>query len=427
MESGAESNADLNALGSAINDGFKDLEANPESGGAISTPSAGEEEPPPADTGEGEEEPEVGDEPEGEEPKEPAAPAKEEAPPAAPPAAEPGKSTPGEPPSAPATPAKLKDLAGLGKDHLDMVRKFVPGNTLEGISEEAFAAAEQKGIADYWRIQRENAELAKKQAKPPDAPEDPAKGQPAPPKEVEHLHARMQEIATSDGPKAIQQRDAWKAHADKLRGELDTKEASGEAEPEDLVKMNRAIRAAERNSTLWQQSYNKYAREFGDLKLREQEVRLTLETRDRLDRQEKKTADAERETLSRGFLSDWTKTYDEILTGDTYKMLDAEDKAALRKHAMAQTYFEAGKRDGGIAEKDVKGFLSGVIEDYVAPIRRAEERAKKQIATDKAKDAPKVPPQAGRPHKPREKSRSAEPSLRELETRINKHEAWDKV
>lgn len=430
MESGGETNADLSALGSAINDGFRDLEANPESGGDISVPGGEEEEiTPPAD----EDEPSDVDEDEPREPKEPkepvvAAPAEVAAPPAVVPPVEPGKSQPGEPPSIPATPAKLMNLDGLAKDHLDAVRKFVSGNTLEGISEDAFAAAEQKMVADYWRLQRENAALAKA-AKPQDAPADPAASQPAPPKEVEHIHARMQEIVTSDGPRAREQCEAWKAHAGKLRNDLATKEASGELDSDEINKIYRAINAADRNSELWQKTYNKHSREFRDLNLREQEVRLTLDTRDRLDRQEKKAAEDAREGLSNSFLTDWNKTYDEVLSTDSYKALDAEDKAALRMHAMAQTYFEAGKRDGGIAEKDVKGFLSKVIEDYVAPIKRAEERAKKELATAKAVDAPKIPPQANRPRKPRENktSRSAEPSLRELEIQINKHEAWDKV
>lgn len=433
MESGAESNADLNALGSAINESFKDLEANPESGGAISVPGADDKEdggdPPDKDTDTGDDSDSDDDEKSDDE----AASAKEEAPPATPPPAATGK--PGEPPSAPATPAKLKDLAGLDKNHLDAVRKFVPGNTLEGVTEEAYATAERAMVADYWRIQNENKRLseerkAKGEDAPPSDPDASKKEEtPAAPKEVADIIARKQEIATSDGPKALQQRDAWKAQADKLRGELDSLEASGTAEPDDIVAKHRAIRGAEKNSELWQQSYNRLAKEFRGLNSREAEVRLSLETRDRLDRREKKEAEEHSQKLSQDFLSDWNKTFDEVIAADPYiQTLDDEDRAAIRAKATAETYLEAGRRDGGIAAKDVKGFLSKIIGDDVARIKKAEERARKAIATAKAADAPKIPPQANRPHKPREKgSRTAEPSLRELENRINKHEAWDKV
>lgn len=429
LESGAENNADLNSLGSAVNDAFKDLEANPDAGGNIEVPKGDlEDEPPPPDDeadedADKDEDVDADDEKRAEEKK-------EAAPPAAPPAApgtEPG-SKPGEPPSAPTVPAKLKDLSGYAKDHLDGVRKFVPGNTLEGVTEEAFATAQEKMVADYWRIQKENARLAKEKEAPSDTPKDPSPSQPAPPKEVEYLHARMQEIVQTDGPKAQAQIEGWRAQAQKLREGLAAKEASGEADSDDLLQAHRAINAAERNAELWTKTYNKHGKEFRDLKTRETEVRLTLETRDRLDRREKKDADQQQEHLSNTFLSDWNKTYDEILTADEYKVLDVEDRASLRKHAMAQTHFEAGAREGGIATKDVKGFLTKVITDFTAPIKKAEERARKAIATDKATDAPKIPPQASSPRKPRDKrSSSAAPSLRTLEQQVMKNDAWDKV
>lgn len=432
----------LGSLGSALDAAFNDLAANPESGGEVRLPRQGEPDPEHEEREE-EQEPDESEEEESESESEggesKAPPAK--TPPPSPTAKPAGEETPsaaeGSPAAQAAPVADVVDVAALLQDYspdeLDAIRKFLPKNSLTGVTKEAFREAKAKVAADYWRIQKDNAAKLKPEGdggKDKETPSDStSKPEAKEPTEVAHLSVRMQEI-NADGVKAKAQIEAWSEAiftAQSKVTQLEAQRAEGEPiDSDQIAKAYRELTSAQRTKAGWEKYFNQRKAEYFDVENRKKEVLLSVETREAVTRQEKERQDRDSATKSQEFFDSWKTTLTKVAGEKGFK----DPNSARFKHLMKAVRDATSARIQRAAfnSDEIEPFIKEEVEAYAQAHAETEAEVKKSYAETKAGDAPKVPDQAKRPKAKKagrsESSANSERSLRELENKLFKNEAW---
>jgi hypothetical protein len=446
---GSDSTAGNRALGNierAISGGFDDLEANPDSGGEVRLADADEVEERRQDPPEPDDADDVDDDADADADGE-----EDEASPA--PASDPAAKPEGDKGASPATAApegsstvpqpEVVDVPALLKEYspeeLNAIRKFLPRNTIEGVTKEAFREARAKVGQDFWRLQNENAALAKgkpeagKEASP--AASEAKATEPA--AELRPLIEREEKINAA-GRKAEAQVQAWDETIADIGAKIQAAEAEraeGVQNADELSQLYRKQAEARRSQSQWRSQISQLLEQRSDVQQRRSEVQLALDTRDRLARQEKEIEQTKQNESLAKFDSTWTSSILELAKEKGIPQFAADGKtetkrfAALRDFAVGKTQAELRKEGFYFKPEDIRPFLAGVVTAYAEAHEETVQEARKGYAEQKAADAPKVPVQARRA-KPKAKARTAASvtsSLRELEGKINKDPAWDNL
>lgn len=438
---GGASGPALGSLERVLSAGFNDLAANPETGGEVRLPNAAEQE----ELEEQDDQRDVDDDSADDSDSDAGGESDSETPSDKSADSQAKKPAEGEPPSpAAGSSATAADAAAsqvlttdelsqdYSRDELDAIRKFLPGNSLEGVTRQAFREAKAKAAADYWRIQRANAEaLSPKADKSKDDKQDTpaADSKPQERAEVSHLTARLQEI-NADGLKAKAQIEGWTEEiATRQQKVAQLEEAARQGEPVDPADLNKAYRElsqAQKTKAGWQRQFEQLRSSHDDTLNRKKEVELILETRDTVTAERKKHEDARAQAASAEFYKSWETTLTALAAEKGIKDPNSKRFKALVKAVRGATFLEAQRE--AITPERLKPFLKGEVDAFVEAYEETAKEVKETYAEQKAADAPKVPAQAKRAKaKPAAKSSilpSANASLRELENKITKSDAW---
>lgn len=421
----ADTNAKLEALGEQIR-GEIDVLHSDDSAGA--TPpvvasedgaGAGEEPPPPPPP------PAAAPKPAAPEPKRAAeAPPVEQGPMSAT-----GAELPATAPTAPAAPQVVSEadlLKDYSRDEIDALRKYAPGGKIT--SPEILKEARAKVAANYWENTRRLAEQARGAEPTSAATTPPADGEAPPqPPELARYDAPIQAVVT-EAKRAIASITGWttiRAQTIQEASTLQARRARGDStvDPDEITEKWNYVHQIDGHIEGWQKHYQAQRGQFDDLLARRDEVKLLLDTRDRLDRQEREEGEKKQNVEVQNYYSEWSKHLKELAV--EYKVPEAR-LAKLEKDARAATYFAATEA----AIPDIRAFLNEFVKEFMDPITAAQQAGAASYNKVKADHAPKQPPAGGKSvpeTPPADAPLSPHDALRSLERRVMSDDAWEKM
>lgn len=419
----ADTNAKLEALGNEIKSQIDDLAEDP-SGGQSPVRAEG------GDSGD--------DSPE---PPPPPPPAAHKAPAPKPAVAPEPSETPeqgpmsatGAQPPAPAAPAAaapppqavseadlLKDYT---RDEIDALRKYAPGGKIT--TPEILREARAKFASNYWENSRKLAELTQGKGPTPDTPAAPPEEASLPP-ELARFEPHIQATVTR-AKSIIANITGWqKTRAEKIQmaSDLQARRNRGDStvDPDDISAAWNEVHQIDGYINGWQGKYAEQKEKFDDLLARRDEVRLLLETRDRLDRQAREEATQDEEFATQEYYNEWSKHLKELATEHK---VPPHRLAKLEKDAKAATFFAATSAP----IEDTRAFLNDFVKEFMEPLAAAKQEGAEDYIKRKAADAPRQPapgkPVAEEPAQPA--SLTPHDALRSLERRVMSDDAWEKM
>jgi hypothetical protein len=356
------------------------------------------------------------------------------APPADPKAADGKEASPAPAPDKPVDPAYFE---GLTEARKNMIKKFVPGNDLLKIKTDGeLRHFEKLADEDYWRLQKENATLAKVGAPPikeegepkqaQDSPDKAAEKEPSSPETPEPLpdhpaiapyKKRLQSLF-AEGEKHLTKAETIQTERVKLESQtpaLEVKYKAGELTEEQMLghyRRQNQLKAAEDRAL---DDFAKVKEAFDDVDLRARERVEALRVADGVKTQEQVARQKAEQEAETAYNTAWLNTFNENVK---VMKLEGEDLESYKTFVMAQTIGEAAKTG---EKPDPVKIVEAATKEFARVTKRNLSESQRQYAQDKAKDAPKAPAP------PKAPTREAAPapegrgrrSLRELQKMVS--------
>lgn len=419
----ADTNAKLEALGNEIKSQIDDLAEDPSGGQSPVRAEGGD------DGGESPEPPPPPPAPAA--PKPAAKPAAAAPEPSETPEQGPMSATGAQPPAPAAAPAPQPQavseadlLKEYTRDEIDAMRKYAPGGKLT--SPEVIREARAKVASAFWENNRRLAEQAQPGKGPtPDAQPAPTEEAHLPP-ELARFEPHIQATVTR-AKSIIANITGWQTtRAEKIQtaSDLQARRNRGDStvDPDDISAAWNEVHQIDGYIQGWQGKYAEQKEKFDDLLARRDEVRLLLETRDRLDRQAREEATQDEEFATQEYYNEWSKHLKELATEHK---VPPHRLAKLEKDAKAATFFAATSAP----IEDTRAFLTDFVKEFMEGVSAAKQEGAEDYTKRKAADAPRQPapgkPVVEEPVQPA--SLTPHDALRSLERRVMSDDAWEKM